>query len=76
MVYRERQRAHKEEVHVSTNPYLSMCPPSLLNTLRTCREAQPSEQTYIEDWHYRKSVAGTTGIISVLNQTTSKTLPS
>jgi len=43
MVYRERQRTHREDVHVSTNPYLSMYTLLLYNILHIGREAKPSE---------------------------------
>ena len=47
MVHRKRQREHKKRCTYFNYPYLSTCSPLfLLNMLRTCREAQPSEQKY------------------------------
>ena len=63
----------EKDVHVSTNPYLSVCKLLLYSTLHTVRKAQPSEQTY-RGLAHRKSVASRVGTISALDQTTRRTI--
>lgn len=58
MVHRARQRVHREDVHVSTNLYLSVCTLLLSSILYTGREAKPSEQKTYRGLALQKECSG------------------